>query len=424
MEDSANIYLVSLVILIFISALFACSETSIIAASRPKIHRLANNGDRRAKKLEKLLENREKVIGTMLAGNNAINILASSIATTLFIKFFGEAGMLYATIIMTILILVFAEIAPKTIAIRNPDIIALLLTDIICFLVKIFSPFTVVAQKIVDVTIDFFAFKKQKKSKTSNFEEIRDTVDLKAKEGTIFKYDKDLIDGVLDLSDTEITEIMVHRKDLQSINIDLSKAEIINKALKINHTRIPLWREDKENIVAILNVRKLLKALHLYNRDIEKFDLSEALSKPWFVPSTNSLRSQLFAFRKKKKRFALVIDEYGSLLGLVTLEDILEEIVGDIKERDENAEINIVRTKSGFYKIAGKTLIRDINKKLEWDIVENDHAYNLAALVIEKLGRIPDEKEHFVSDGYYFEILKKQGHDLLWIKIKKLKQQE
>ncbi len=424
MDDTANIYLISLGILVFLSALFSCSETSIIAASRPKIHRLANNGDRRAKKLEKLLEKREKVISTMLAGNNAINILASAIATTVFIKFFGEAGMIYATMVMTILILVFAEIAPKTIAIRNPDAIALFLADLIYLLVKIFTPFTIVAQKIVDTAIDFFTFKNTKKSKVSNLEEIRDTIDLKAKEGTIFKYDKDLIDGVLDLSDTEITEIMVHRKDLESINIDLPKAKLINKALDINHTRIPLWRENKENIVAILNVRKLLKALYAHNHNIEKLDLNSALSKPWFVPASNTLRSQLFTFRKKKKRFALVIDEYGSLLGLVTLEDILEEIVGDIKERDDNAEINIIKTKSGFYKIAGKTLIRDINKKLEWKIGESNHAYNLAALVISYLGRIPDEKENFIIEGYYFEILKKQGHDLLWIKIKKLKQKE
>ncbi len=421
MTDITGFYLIFLTILMIISALFSCCETAIIATSRAKIHRLANGGNKRAKILEKLLENREKVISTMLAGNNAINILASAIATSLLIKFFGETGLIYATIGMTILILIFAEIVPKTFAIKSPDNIALFLAPLINLLVKIFFPFTHIVQKIVNKVLDLLFIKSQKKSKNSELEEIRDTVDLKAKEGSIFKYDKDLIDGVLDLSDTEICEIMVHRKDIESINIKLPIIEIIKQALETDYTRIPLWENNKENIVAILNVRKMLKALHFYKGNIEKFDLKEATSEPWFVPSSNSLRAQLFAFRKRRKRFALVVDEYGSLLGLVTLEDILEEIVGEIKERDEEDEINIIKIKSGAYKITGKSLIRDINKKLDWDIIENNDAYNLGAFAISNLGRIPEEKENFVISDYYFEVLKKRNHELLLLKVRKLK---
>lgn len=420
MDSTTDLYLISVIILMVLSAIFACSETSITAASRAKIHRLVNEGSKRAKKLEKLLKIREKVISTMLVGNNAVNILASALATSVLIKIFGESGLLYATVVMTIVILIFAEIAPKTFALKAPDKIALFLAPLIDILVKILFPLTHLIQTIVDVFANLFFKKTSKTSQEAELEEIRDTVDLKHKEGAIFKYDKDLLDGVLDLGDTEISEIMVHRKDIESINIELPITEIVNQATNISYTRIPLWSGNKENIVAILNVRKLLKALHFYKGDIEKFELTPATSEPWFVPASNSLRSQLFAFRKRRKRFSLVVDEYGSLLGLVTLEDILEEIVGEIKEQDDKFEINIIKAETGVYKIAGKTLIRDINKKLDWDIVEDDHAYNLAAFIISNLGRIPDEKENFVIGDYYFEILKRKNHDLISIKVKKI----
>ncbi len=424
MDDLTTFYLFLVIFLMIISALFACSETSITAASRAKIHRLANEGSKRAKKLEKLLKSREKVISTMLIGNNAVNILASAIATSVLIELFGDAGLLYATVGMTIIVLLFAEIAPKTIALKSPDKIALFLASLIDFLVKMLKPVADLSQKLVDSVVDLFFPKSYKTSKGEELEEIRDAVDLKHKEGSIFKYDKDLIDGVLDLSDTEISEIMVHRKEIESINADLPIMEIVRNALEISYTRIPLWRGNKENIVAILNVRKLLKALHFYKGSFDKFDINSATSEPWFIPASNSLRSQLFAFRKKKKRFALVVDEYGSLLGLVTLEDILEEIVGEIKEQDDESEINIIKIKSGAYKIAAKSLIRDINKKLDWDLLEDDHAYNLAAFIINNLGRIPDEKENFVIEGYYFEILKKRNHDLILVKMKKVNKEK
>ncbi len=418
--DLVTFYLVSVVVLMFVSALFSCSETAITAASRAKIHRIATEGDKGAKIVEKLLTNREKVISSMLMANNAVNILASVLATAAGLAILGEAGLVYATLIMTVVVVVFAEIMPKAIALKSPDKIAIILAPTINLLVKILFPFTHITQKIVQSVINFFFGQTDRASKEQELEEIRDTVDLKHKEGSIFKYDKDLIDGVLDLSDTEISEIMVHRKDVESINADLPIAEIVSQALSINYTRIPLWKNNKENVIAILNVRKLLKELHCDAGDISEFDLAKATSEPWFVPASNSLRAQLFAFRKKKKRFALVVDEYGSMLGLLTLEDILEEIVGEIKEQDSEAsDINIIRVKSGAYKITCKTLIRDINKKLDWQMLEGDNAYNLAAFIIHSLGRIPEEGEKFTIDEYAFEILKKRGHDLVMARVKK-----
>jgi Mg2+/Co2+ transporter CorB len=421
MEDSIGCYSIIVLILLVTSALFSCFETAIVGTSRAKIHRLKNEGNRRAKILENLLKNREKVVSTMLLGNNAVNIMASAITTTVFLNLFGNSGLIYATLLMTILVLVFSEILPKSYAIKYPDTISLFFAPMIGVLVAVFFPITNNIQKLVNWFINIFDKNSIKKTSISEMEEIRDTINLKHIEGSIYKYDKDMMDGVLDLADTEITEIMVHRKEIESINIELPTEEIIKQALEISYTRIPLWKDNKENIVAILNVRKLLKALHFYRDGLEKFDLKSIISEPWFIPNTNSLRAQLFAFRKKKKRFALVIDEYGSLLGLITLEDILEEIVGEIKEQEDGLEVNIVKNKSGACKIAGKSLIRDINKKLDWNLDEDGDAYNLAAFVINNLGRIPEERENFAIDNYYFEILQRKGHDLLWIKVRKNK---
>lgn len=421
MDHVTQLHLISVLILIICSAIFSCFETAITATSKAKVHRLKNEGSKKAAALEELLKNREKVISAMLLGNNTVNILASAIATSMMIKLFGESGLLYATVVMTLMVLIFAEVMPKNYAMKSPETIALAFAPAIVILVKIFSPLIILVHKIVDFVVDNLNSTSSKKHKVGEYEEIRDTVNLKHQEGSIYKYDKDMIDGVLDLSDTEISEIMVHRKDIESINIDLPVKEIIKQALSINYTRIPLWKGNKENIVAILNVRKLLKALHFYKTEsLDKFDLKTITTEAWFVPSTNSLRAQLFAFRKKRRRFALVIDEYGSLLGLITLEDILEEIVGEIKDKEEELEIKIIRIKSGAYKIVGNVLIRDINKRLDWDLAEEDGAYNLTAFIIGRLGRIPDEKDHFIIDEYYFEILKKRHNDLLLVKVKKL----
>ncbi len=414
-EFEANLLFVSF--LLIFAALISCFETSVTAVSRARIHRLAREGNKRARILESLLEQREKVVGVMLVANNVVNIAASAITTKVVIDIFGDDWLLLATAILTVVIIVFGEILPKTVAIKFSEKVALFFAPTIKFLFFIFSPVIVLIHKIVAVPIRFIG--SEPKTKESEIEEIRDTVDLKAKEGAIVKYDKDMLDGVLDLSDTEISEIMVHRKDISSLSIESPICDIVDFSIKTDFTRIPLWKGSKENIVAVLNVKRFLKELQNYDKKLEDFDLSLATSQPWFVPSSVSLRSQLFAFRKKKKRFALVIDEYGSLLGMITLEDILEEIVGEIREEDNEKEATIIKVKSGAYKIAGKALIRDINKKLGLNLKETDDAYNLSAYVISNLGRIPEENESFAINKIIFQVIKKRGHNLLWLKCKK-----
>jgi len=419
--DINNLYIIFIVILVICSAIFACSETIITAVSRAKINRLINDGNKRAKKIEKVLKKREKGISAMLIGNNIVNILASVLATSVFLKFFGEAGILYATATMTVIVIIFAEIMPKTLALKMTNQLALLLAPLINIIVTIFLPVSNFIERLVNFIIGLFIKDINRQNNAdNNLEEIRDTIELKHKEGAIFKYDKDLIDGVLDLSDVDIGEIMVHRKEIDSINIDLEIDEIVSQALAKKYTRIPLYKDDKENIVGVLNIRRLLKLIHENNGNTKNIDLKSITTDPWFVPVTNSLREQLVAFRKKKKRFAFVVDEYSSLLGIITLEDILEEIVGEMSDQDNKSQISIIKTKSGSYKVAGKTLIRDINKKLNWNLTEDDNAYNLTAFIIHNLGRIPQEKEVFEIQNFRFSILKKRGNDLVLVKVKQL----
>lgn len=391
----------------------------ITAISRAKVSRLSHEGDKSAKRLEKLLNKREKVISSMLIGNNMVNILSSVLATSVFLKIFGEKGLIYATVSMTILVIIFAEIAPKTIALKITDKVARVLAPTVSFLVLILSPFATLCQKIVNVIISIFIKGSHYTTKEEEINEIRDTVSLKHREGSIVEYDKDLIDGVLDLSDIEIGEIMVHRKEITGINIDLDLEEIIKISLNSRFTRIPLWKDNEDNIVAILNVRRLLKAIQKNKGDTQNINILEVTSKPWFVPVSNTLREQLVAFRKRRKRFALVIDEYGSLLGLITLEDILEEIVGEINDHEDGIKLHLVRSKSGSYKVPGKTLIRDLNKTLKWDLPEDEDAYNITAYIINNLGRVPEEKETFEIANFKFFVLKRRGSDLVLVKIRK-----
>ncbi len=426
MLENTNLLLGILVLaLILLSAFFSLAEIALTTCSRAKIHRLAKDGDKRAMRVEKLLQNSESAMSTILLCNNAINILASAIATSVLIKIFGETGVIYATVIMTVLVLVFGEIAPKTYALKNAERLILFSSGFVLWLVKVFQPFTKGIQSVIDKTFEFFSpsikYNKQHRL-TSDLEEIRGTIDLKHKAGSIVKSDKDMLDSILDLGETEIINVMIHRKNMASIDIDQSLDKILKRAFEINHSRIPLWRGDQDNIVAILNMRKLITILHNNQGDISKLDLKQFTAQPWFAPSSNTLKNQLVAFKKKKEKFALVIDEYGALMGVITLEDILEEIVGDIDEKDDNqSRLIISKYKDGSYKISGELPVRDVNRKLNWDLPEDDdNAATLAGLLISRIEKIPEEKDEHSFDGFKFKVLKMHQNKVVALKVTKL----
>jgi Mg2+/Co2+ transporter CorB len=425
MIENINLTLGILVfVLICFSSFFSLAETSLTTCSKAKIHRLAKDGNTKAATTERLLRKSESAISTILLCNNAVNILASAIATSVLIKIFGESGVIWATLIMTVLVLVFAEIAPKTYALKHPEKIILRVAPIILWLVRMFYPFTKNIQIAIDGVFNFFGSKKTDKrniKQLSDLEEIRGTIELKHKAGSIFKYDKDMLDSILDLGDTDISNVMVHRKNMASIDIEQDLDKILKQSFDINHSRIPLWRGDEDNIVAILNMRKLITVLNSNHGDVSKINLKQFTYEPWFTPASNTLKNQLIAFKRKKEKFSLVIDEYGALMGVITLEDILEEIVGDIDEKDDNqSRLSIHKYKDGSYKISGEITLRDINRKLNWDLPEDDdNAATLAGLLISRIEKIPEEKEECEFDGFKFKVLKVKQNKVTMLRVSK-----
>lgn len=417
-------YLVAVFILILLSAFFSAAETGIIGASKGKIHRLSLEGNKAAKAIELLLQDKESLVATILLGSNIVNTLSSAIVTGLLITSFGDVGVFYATAIMTVLLLIFSEIGPKTYAFKNPEKVALLSVYPLLLFTKIFYPITVMINAVLKFFTRSMNKEGQKNVTISDFDEIRGTIALKHKEGSMVKYDKDMLSGILDLSNVSISEVMVHRKNIQSINIDQDIKSIIKKSFKISHSKIPLWRGDIDNIVSVLNVKRLVKLLHKNNNDFSKIKLSSVTFQPWFVPVTNNLRDQLTSFRRKEEKFAIVIDEYGALVGIITLEDILEEIVGSISEREAKKDTKITSFKNDFYKIPGEFPIRDINRKLNWDLPDEGEFSTLAGFIIEKIQRIPEQKEQFEIDGFSIKVLKKEKNKIISLKVKKITSEE
>ena len=424
MIENINLVLAILVILlVFCSAFFSLVETAFTNCSKAKINHLIKEGNKKAINVEILLKKSESTISTILLCNNAINIMASAIATSVLIKFFGEAGVIHATLIMTVLVLVFGEITPKTYALKNSEAIILSSSFFILLLVTIFSPFTRFIQNIITKIFELFNSNNTKKNDhdVSDLEEIKGTIDLKHKEGSIVKYDKDMLDSILDLDETEITNAMTHRQNIFSINIKQSLEAILKIAFKINHSKIPMWKGDEDNIVSILDVKSLVMELHHNKGDISKISLEQFTTLPWFVPASNTLKSQLISFRNKKQKFAIVIDEYGALLGIITLEDILEEIVGDLEERERSQDsLQITKFKNGSYKILGEMSVRDINRQLNWNLSDGDeNTTTLAGLLLFKIERIPQEKEEFEFDGFKFVVLKVKDNKIIYLQVTK-----
>ncbi len=383
-----------ILLLLLISAFLSGSETAITAASRAHMRRLAQKGTRRARWVSYLLERKEQLITAILLGNNLVNILASVLATSLFLGMFGETGLIYATLIMTAIVVIFAEVLPKTYAILTPDRTALRAAIFLRGLLIIFTPFAVLLQQISRLVLRLAGFHEaQAGNLLPAHEEIRSTIDLHHSEGGVIKRDRDMLGGILDLSGIIVGEIMVHRKNMVMIDAALSPQKIIRRILKSPYTRMPLWRDDPENIIGILHAKDVLRAL-ARTSDINKLDFVALASPPWFVPETTLLADQLHAFRDRKTHFALIVDEYGALMGLVTMEDILEEIVGHIDDEHDTAEYGIKQAENGAIEVDGTVTIRDLNREMGWHLPD-DEATTIAGLVIHEARTIPEVGQKF-----------------------------
>ncbi len=394
--------------LIVLSAFFSGSETALTAISRARVHRLAQNGDTRAVILQALLAAPERLIGAILLGNNLVNILASALATTLFIQLFGPAGVIWATLVMTALVLVFGEVMPKTYALLNPDRFALAVAPVVRLMVRLFAPVVMVVEALVRATLRLLGADAPQAGSVLSFrEELRGAIDLHHSKGEVIKKDRDMLDGVLDLHDLDLADVMVHRTAMKSIDLARPPAEILQYVLDNGFTRYPAWRDNPDNIIGILHTRELLAAMAAARGDIAAIDIEKLLLPPWFVPDTTPLSDQLTAFLRRKMHFAIIVDEYGELEGLVTLEDIMEEIVGDIADEHDRTAPGVRREKGGGYLVEGAMPVRDLNRLHDWNLPE-DEATTIAGLVIHEAQMIPDEGQAFTFHGFRFEITGKE----------------
>ncbi|MDX1949363.1 MAG: CNNM domain-containing protein [Rickettsiales bacterium] len=412
--------------LLALSAFFSISETGITAASKAKIHTLKIEGSSRAKLLEKLLSKKDRLISTILLGNNFANSCASAFAAAFTIQLVGEDtesnAVIIVTILLTLAIIIFSEVLPKTYALMNAEKVALAVSPIIYFLTKILSPISVFIERAVSILMKLIGVKSHSMSQiVRGLDAIRGAVELHHSQGDVIKEDRDMLGGLLDLEHITVSEIMKHRKYIEAIDINLSNQEILKFVTESQFTRIPVYENDADNIIGIIHNKSFMKALHEQaNGDITQLDVKSTLIPAWFIPDSTSLKEQLIAFRQKKSHFALVVDEYGTLLGHITLEDILEEIVGNIEDEHDKKFGKIEETPDGSYIVDGIMPIRDLNRELDLKLPV-DEANTIAGIVINKAETIPSVGKAFNFYGYRFEIIKKRKNQLTKIKIQKIR---
>ena len=400
-----------------LSAFFSASETALTAASRARMHALEKNGDRRAALVNRLLASRERLIGTVLLGNTLVNIGASVLMTSILVALAGARGALYATGLMTVLLLVFAEVMPKTVAINYPDRTSLLVARVISFFVAIFGPVLIGVELLVRGFLKLVGIDtSRRQSILSGHEELKSALDLLHREGGVGRSDRDMFGGLLDLRDLEVSDVMVHRTKMLALNADLPTQDLIGEVVAAPYSRLPLWRGQPENIVGVLHAKDLLRALEAADGEVKDFKVEKIALEPWFVPESTPVRDQLQAFLKRKTHFALVVDEYGVVMGLVTLEDILEEIVGDIADEHDLIVQGVRLMSDGSVIVEGSVPIRDLNRAMAWDLPDEE-ATTIAGLVINEARAIPESGHVFRFHNFRFEVLRKTRNRITSLKI-------
>ncbi|MEL6682314.1 MAG: HlyC/CorC family transporter [Pseudomonadota bacterium] len=418
----------AILILLVLSGFFSGSETALTAASRGKLRSNADKGSKGAERALKITEDNERLIGSVLLGNNVVNILATSLATAVLTKLFGQNGVAAATLIMTLLVLIFAEVLPKTFAITYPESVASRVAAPISFIVLVFSPIVTAVRYLVRGVLYVCGVRTDPDSNILAVrEEIAGALQLGHSEGIVEKEDRDRILGALDLNERTVEEIMLHRSGIEMVDAALPPQDILAQILKSPYTRLPLFRDDPENIVGVIHAKDLLRAMHKLlgggqenAKGLAAFDVMKVAMRAYFVPETTTLDDQMRNFLKRKTHFALVVDEYGGLQGLITLEDILEEIVGEIADEfDDHEEDQIAPTADGAYIVDGGMTIRDLNRAHDWSLPD-DEANTVAGLVIHEAQLIPVEGQVFSFHGFRFEVLAKEENRIATLKIRKL----
>ena len=414
----------AILVLLVLSAFFSGSETALTAASRGKLRAQADKGSKGAALALGITEDNERLIGSVLLGNNLVNILATSLATALFTRLLGEGGVALATLLMTFLVLIFAEVLPKTYAITNAETAAARVSPAIRLVVLLFAPVVGAVRRLVRAILALFGVRTDPDTNVLAVrDEIAGALHLGHSEGVVEKEDRDRILGALDLGDRTVEEIMLHRSQIEMIDADADPQAILDQCLQSRHTRLPVYRGEQENIVGVVHAKDLLRATHALGGDPErlaKFNVTEVAMPAYFIPDTTTLDDQMREFLRRHTHFALVVDEYGALQGLITLEDILEEIVGEITDEYDAPEApELERTRDGQLLVDGAMTIRDLNRATDWSLPDEE-ANTVAGLVIHEAQMIPNEGQVFSFHGFRFEVLTREANRITRLKIRRL----
>lgn len=416
-------------LLLLLSAFFSGSETALTASSRAKLKSLADKKEAGAASAMKVTEDSERMIGAILLGNNVVNILSASLATALLTRLFGDSGVALATAVMTVLVLIFGEVLPKTVAITFPEPVAVRVAPIIRAMIVVFAPIVSLVRALVRAILRIFGVQADPEAKLLAMrDEIVGAISLGHSEGAVEKEDRDRLLGALDLGHRTVEEIMRHRRHIEMLSADLAPDDIITKVLASPHTRLPLFRDDEENILGVVHAKDLLREVDRLVRgedgsvqSIKDLDIVKVAMKPYFIPETTTLDEQMREFLKRRTHFALVVDEYGSLQGLITLEDILEEIVGEITDEFDvvQKESGLKRGDNGDYLVEGQMTIRDLNRATDWNLPD-DEANTIAGLVIHEAQMIPSEGQVFSFHGFRFEVVQRRENRLTKLRMRPL----
>ena len=403
-------------ILLILSAFFSGSKTALTAVSSARMHSAEKDGDKKAALVNKILGNEERMIGGLLLGNNIVNITASSVAAGTLITMFGDTGVVYASAIMTILVVIFSEVLPKTYALHHADNMARFVSPVVYAVIFVCAPVTAVITRIVRAALAVFGVDISKVQAGSHLEMLRGVIDMHTGPEEEVHKQRAMLRSILDLADVSVDEVIIHRKNVVMLDLDDPTDVLIDEIMKCPYSRIPLYRETTDNIVGVIHTKWLMRELKAVNGDTSQINLEEIASDPWFIPDTTVLYDQLQAFRERGEHFAFIVDEYGSFEGIVTLEDILEEIVGEITD-EHDMYINGVRVQpNGSYMVNGDVTIRDLRRELDWELPDDEYS-TVAGLLLYETRQVPKVGQKFKFHEFQFEVVRRQRNQVTLVRI-------
>ncbi|NOX97054.1 MAG: HlyC/CorC family transporter [Nitrospirae bacterium] len=415
------IQLAGLIVLLLFSAYFSASETSLTSLGRLKMKSLIEREKKKASLLSIWLEDPNRLLATILVGNNIVNVAASVLFTTILFRLLGPGAVGRATAlsigIMTFLILVFGEIAPKTYARQNAEKVALQIIKLLRLLSQILSPLTIALVFVANIIIRFSGGKITKPGPFMTEEEIRGMLSVGEEEGVLEEKEKEMIDSIFEFGNTKVQEVMIPRLDIVAVEAGRSLTDILKVAVDAGHSRIPVFEKKVDNIIGVLYVKDLLSLWE--NKDEEKLKVKDLIRAPYFVPETKQVSELLREFQKKKIHLAIVVDEYGGTAGLVTLEDLLEEIVGEIEDEYDEEREGIKILGEGVALIDGKTDVGEANEKLDIDLPEKEGVETVAGFVVDRLGRVPQTGEELTYKNLLISVVEADRRRVVKVKIVK-----